>query len=148
VTGLALAALFLDPAPPPVEKGDTFLTAETTGILDIEVGECFDDPTYSRMADDHVVVYRPCADGADNQSFGFVAVPDGPWDRAAVAAFGWAECERRFARLYPGPAADGLDYYPVLPTAQTWADGDRTIMCAVYRPAGPLAGSTLPLAGR
>ncbi|MEV5888303.1 hypothetical protein [Nonomuraea fuscirosea] len=35
-------------------------------------------------------------------------------------------------------------YYPIMPTAETWADGDRDVMCAVYLPSGRLTGSALP----
>ena len=143
---LAVAVLFADPGTSTVVKGDDFLTAETTGVLNIEAGECFDDPVYSRRAADVVVYYRPCEETADNQSFGFIRVADGPFDRPALTALAWTTCGQRFARLWPDAAARDLDLYPVLPTAETWADGDRTVMCVVYNPRGKLAGSALPRA--
>ncbi|MEO3808563.1 hypothetical protein ABGB17_06145 [Sphaerisporangium sp. B11E5] len=139
---LALGALFVPPAAPMVTKGDTFLNARTTGVLNIENGECFDDPAYSAGAGEDVVVYRPCAEGAGNQVYGFVHAEDGPWDRPALAAFAWESCGRGFAHYWPGETR--LDFYPVLPTAETWADGDRDVMCVVYDPAGRLARSALP----
>lgn len=33
-----------------------------------------------------------------------------------------------------------------VPTAETWADGDRDVMCVVYNRDGRLAGSAVPLA--
>ncbi|WP_285778708.1 hypothetical protein [Microtetraspora sp. NBRC 13810] len=142
----ALGTLFVVPSTQVEHKDDAFISAQTTGILLIEGGECFSDPAYSPVAGEPVVVYTPCADGADNQSYGFVHAADGPWDRASVAAFGWRGCEEMFARRWPGEAASGLGFYPILPTAETWADGDRDIMCAVYEPGGRLSGSLLPLA--
>lgn len=32
-----------------------------------------------------------------------------------------------------------------MPTAETWADGDRDIMCVVYKPGDKLDDSALPL---
>jgi hypothetical protein len=142
---LSLGTLFVAPPDAPMRKTDGFLDAETTGVLNIEATECFDDPAYSRLADDRVVIYRPCEESADNQAFGFVYAPDGTFDRPAIAALGWDRCGAAFGKLWRGGSAEGLDFYPVLPTAETWADGDRALMCVVYRPSGKLPGSVLPL---
>jgi hypothetical protein len=147
-TVLALGTLFATPPDAPVKKTDAFLNAETTGLLNIEATECFDDPAYDRMADDRVVIYVPCTEGADNQAYGFVHAADGTFDRPTVAAFGWDRCGQAFDKLWRGSSRTGLDFYPVLPTSETWADGDRVIMCVVYRPTGRLPDSVLPLAGR
>jgi hypothetical protein len=139
----ALGTLFVVPPAQPVVKTETFITAETTGILLIEGGECFSDPEYSPGAGERIVLYTPCAGGADNQSYGFTHASDGPYDRAALSAFAWKSCGERFAGLWGG-GGDGLEHYPIMPTAETWADGDRDVMCVVYRPTGRLAASALP----
>lgn len=126
-----------------VHKDENFLTAQTPGILDIEAGECFTDPTYHPAAGGHVVLYTPCAQQADNQVYGFVHLPDGRFDGDRVSAQAWARCERGFTALRIDTA---LDFYPVVPTRETWADGDRDVMCVAYDPAGQLAGSVLPRA--
>ncbi|MDO3702749.1 hypothetical protein Q3W71_13835 [Micromonospora sp. C28SCA-DRY-2] len=128
----------------PLTKSDAFVTAETSGILTIEGGECFADPAYSRRAAEVVVRYVPCEDGADNQAYGFLQAPDGPWDRPGLAGYAWRGCGDFFDRRWPDRDGGTLAYYPILPTAQTWADGDRTVMCAVYRPGGRLGDSVLP----
>ncbi|WP_157574279.1 hypothetical protein [Jiangella muralis] len=130
----------------PAHKDDAFVDAGVTGLLDIELTECFSDPEYSQFAGEDVVVYLPCDEGADNQSFMFVQAPDGPWDRAAVAELGWDECGRGFEQQWTSQDESGLDYYPILPTPETWADGDRAVMCAVYDPDGRLEDSVLPAA--
>ncbi|MEV0614411.1 hypothetical protein AB0I81_13880 [Nonomuraea sp. NPDC050404] len=140
----ALGTLFVVPPEAPVTKTDSFITAETTGILMIEGGECFSDPTFSPGAGERIVLYTPCAEGADNQSYGFTHVPDGPYDRAALSAFAWKSCGERHAELWNQDQGDNLPYYPIMPTAETWADGDRDVMCAVYRRTGRLTASALP----
>lgn len=147
----ALCALILLPAADPArrsstEKTDTFLTAETGGVFDLEAGECFTDPAYSDPLGDVTVAYTPCDDHADNQVYGFVTAPEGAFDRPRLASFARETCGRGFDSYWPGGAADGLDFYPVLPTERTWRSGDRTVMCVVYRPAGELTDSLLPLA--
>ncbi|MEO3743460.1 hypothetical protein [Plantactinospora sp. B5E13] len=143
----ALAALFaIEPSvSAPLTKTDTFITAETSGILTIEGGECFTDPAYSARVAEVMVRYQPCEEGADNQSYAFLRAADGPWDRPTLAAYAWQGCGGFFDRRWPDGDRGTLDFYPVLPTAQTWADGDRTVMCAVYRPGGRLTDSVLPL---
>ncbi|WP_199442090.1 hypothetical protein [Umezawaea beigongshangensis] len=139
----ALTPVAAPPAAPPV-KDDAFLTAATTGILDIEGGECFDDPAYLPSAGEPVVLYKPCAEQADNQSYLFAHAEDGPWDRTGLVEFARAGCGAEFTRRWGDRATSGLDFYPVLPTEETWADGDRDVMCVVHRPGGKLSGSVLP----
>ncbi|MEV0607334.1 hypothetical protein AB0I61_13300 [Polymorphospora rubra] len=147
--GLAVVLALL-PATEPLRaapvKGDTFIDAQTAGILDIEGGECFSDPGYLARAGEVVVLYRSCDDGAYNQSYAFLHASDGPWNRPALAAFAWAGCERDFQARWGSREASGLDFYPILPTEETWANGDRDVMCAVHNPQGALGGSKLPLA--
>ncbi|MGS2641326.1 hypothetical protein [Streptosporangium sp. LJ11] len=145
---VALGTLFPPPTPAaaPTIKDETFVTARTSGILHIEAGECFTDPAYSGEAAEVVVLYTPCHERAANQSYGFVHAPDGEWDPAALGAFAWRSCRRGFDSHWSGESASGLNFYPVLPTRETWAGGDRDVMCVVYSPDGPMDGSALPAA--
>lgn len=188
LTAVAVGTLpAAEPPTPPAARGDGFITAQTAGILTIEAGECFSNPFHSRAANEIVVIYTPCDQPVDNQSYGFLHAEEGSWDRAALAAFAWAGCRRGFDTYWPaagsatssatssttspavalpgsgdaagipagqdpaalrrvGPAGNPLAFYPILPTAETWADGDRDVMCAVYNPQGRLPGSALPRA--
>ncbi|WP_326557098.1 hypothetical protein [Micromonospora sp. NBC_01796] len=147
VAAVALIAVFpkAEPAQPIAVKGDDFISAATTGILNIEGGECFSDPAYSKRSNDVVVIYKECEERADNESYGFVHVADGEWNRPAVAAYGWAECGKDFQRRWGTPEESGLNFFPILPTAETWADGDRDIMCVVYNPDGKITRNMVPL---
>lgn len=149
VVGLAalLSLTAAEPRSVDLVKDDHFMTVQTPGVLTIEAGECFSDPFFYPRAGEVVVLYTPCDEPpVDNQTYGFVDAADGPWDRDDLAEFGWQRCGDGFATYWPDPDGSDLDYYPVLPTEQTWADGDRTVMCVVYDPSGRLAGSALPLA--
>jgi hypothetical protein len=147
---VAIGALFPPPSATgtagPTIKDETFVTARTSGILHIEAGECFTDPAYSGEAAEVVVLYTPCHERAANQSYGFVHAPEGEWDPAALSAFAWRSCRRGFDSHWSGEPASKLKFYPVLPTRETWAGGDRDVMCVVYSPDGPMDGSALPVA--
>lgn len=140
---VTIGALFAGASRPFSVKGDNFITAQTSGILLIEGGECFTNPTYTRHAGEVVVLYSECED-ADNQSYSFVHAPDATWNRRALSELAWTSCEQDFTRMWGN--RDDLRFYPILPTEETWADGDRDIMCAVYNPRGKLAESAVPLA--
>ncbi|MEV6695193.1 hypothetical protein AB0M35_27345 [Micromonospora sp. NPDC051196] len=145
-TAALLATLAGSATPAPaVAKDENFITAQTPGILNIEGGECFDDPTDLPEAGGGVVIYRPCALSADNQAYGFVhADDDADWNPAALREFAWDACRQLFTRIWPDDLGEGLRFYPVMPTVETWADGDRDVMCVVYRFGGRLTGSMLP----
>ncbi len=145
IVGAILLFFAAEPRASTAIKDDSFITAGTSGILNIEPGECFTDPVYSRTAGEVVVRYLPCEERADNQSYGFLQAEEGPWDRPALAAFAWERCGQDFTRRWTSQASSGLNFYPILPTAESWADGDRDIMCVVYRPAGKLTRSAVPL---
>ncbi len=145
MAGAGLALAVLSGCGGTTHKDDTLMDAQTTGVLDIEGGECFSDPTYSEAAAEEVVLYTSCEDGADNQSYHFVHAPDGAWDRDQVAELGWEGCGEEFRNRWISQEESDLDFFPILPTEQTWADGDRVIMCAVYDPDGQLTESALPL---
>ncbi|MBM7784792.1 hypothetical protein [Tenggerimyces flavus] len=127
----------------PVVKDETFLTAETAGVLAIEGGECFTDPAYSKQAKADEVVFTKC-EGADNQAFAFFPLTSGSWSSARVAREGLAGCRSRFEKLWTGDQRSDLGFYPVLPTQATWEYGDHDVMCVVYRPDGPLSASVIP----
>ncbi|MFI7079787.1 hypothetical protein ACIBO1_21030 [Micromonospora sp. NPDC049903] len=145
-TAVLLGALVGSSAPAAVViKDEHFISAQTPGVLDIEGGECFDDPVHLPEAGGTVVRYRPCALTADNQTYGFVhADDDADWAPAALGEFAWGACRDLFTRTWPDGQDRDLRFYPVLPTEETWAAGDRDVMCVAYRPGGRLSGSMLP----
>jgi hypothetical protein len=141
---VALVAAFAS-GDDPVYKDDTFLDAESLGVLHMEGGDCFSDPVWSEADGQDIVEYTGCEPEADNQAYGFFQATDGPWDRERVAAEAEKGCETGFTTYWKS-GESGLDFYAVLPTERTWTESeDRTVMCVVYNPRGELAGSPLPL---
>jgi hypothetical protein len=125
-------------------KDETFLTAETVGVTNVEGGDCFSDPAYDETQRTDIVEHQGC-EAADNQAYGFFQLDDASFDTAEVARKGWDGCRAGFTSYWEDENASGLAFYPVLPTATSWADyDDRTVMCVVYNPRGQLEGSPLP----
>ena len=102
---------------------------------DLRVGDCFDlkDPEAEEVGD---VTAIPCTSEHEYEMFFSGTMPEGPFpddkgfvdwlDTNCVPAFG----------SYVGLAYEEseLDIFWLQPTGEAWADGDRSIQCAVYHP--------------
>ena len=106
----------------------------TGAAVDLEVGDCFDAPSYVGEVDE--VPHHPCTDQHDAEVF-FVA--DYPASDAfpgedAFDAFTDANCVPAFATY------TGLDFYAsdydigvLYPTEEGWGQGDHEIACYAVR---------------
>ena len=102
---------------------------------DLRIGDCFDlkDPEADEIGD---VTAVPCTTEHEYEMFLIGTMPEGPFpsddgfvdwlDTNCVPAFG----------SYVGLAYEEseLDIFWLQPTSEAWADGDRSIQCAVYHP--------------
>lgn len=87
-----------------------------------------------------------CAEPHDAELYEVFDLGGGPDARypgqRSVVAEAEARCGERFAEHVGRPYADSdLDVALLVPTARTWALGDRTVLCLVEDPAAPLVGS-------
>jgi len=138
VLGLLVAlAVVLRPGAGPAplaHKDAAFLDAEHPGVLGFENGDCFEDPEVAAARGEEMLVTVECV-GAQNEVVLFVALDDAPaWDEAAVLDAADARCATTVADALGDVERAGYAVYGVPPTARTWADGDRDVMCVLYRP--------------
>lgn len=126
------------------EEGDV-------NAFSLEVGDCFDDPDGVDLGTQTTVFELPavpCSQPHDNEVFALIAL-EGDDDEypgtEEVQTLGFERCYDEFEAYVGAPYEESaLEFDPYLfPTAQTWAAGDREIVCAVYNPdLSPLTGST------
>ena len=108
------------------------------GAADLKVGECFDPPTtVGETVDD--VQHHPCTDAHGGEVFfvgDLAAADDAPYPTdAAIETEAAALCTPAF------DAYTGLDFVTdpdwtfgyLSPTTESWADGDRGIICYAAR---------------
>jgi hypothetical protein len=101
----------------------------------IEVGACFDDAETDEI-DDFAEV--PCDGPHQNEVFLVFDVDDAD-DYPGTDALhddGIERCRGQAFEGYVGEPYDASRYevFTVVPTAESWSDGDREIVCALYDP--------------
>ena len=99
--------------------------------FEMKVGDCFNDEGTSEMVTEVPAV--PCADAHDNEVYYVFDVADGDYDETAIDAAASETCTAEFEK-FVGITYDEstLDWFHITPSAETWADGDREIVCSVY----------------
>lgn len=128
-------------------RDDTGAITETNDAADvfsITVGDCTNDGSDATSGTVSTVAAVPCADPHDNEVYYAEDLPDPEFPGAdAVIDAADTICYDAFAGFV------GLDYessrygyYALYPTEQSWATGDREVLCLVYDySGGQLTGS-------
>lgn len=103
-----------------------------TDVFSIPVGTCFDDQ------DDGEITSVPevdCAEPHDNEVFALIDYTGSEEYPGSdqMSDIGTSLCEEQVA-AYTGFELEGseLAVFSIYPTAESWADGDREVICALY----------------
>lgn len=113
-----------------------------TSAFDVKVGDCMNEQSATEVTDVPVV---DCGEPHDEEIYHLYDVAD-DIDVATIEDEAWTTCEDEF-EPFVGLAYDEsvLDYYILIPTEESYANGDRTVNCIVYepdtKPTGSLAGA-------
>lgn len=117
-------------------------------VMSMQVGDCFDDPE----EDDEVVVdvaAVPCSQPHDNEVFAVQSVAAAfPGDafpgQDALWEYSYEVCSGALFDSYVGTSYldSSLEVFSFTPTQESWDEGDRGFVCALYRlDLGQLAGT-------
>lgn len=149
VTLLAASVLAAAYASVPTEAYD-LLREERQAVDDLRVGDCFAEP--EQLADGEAAAVNrvqlvDCELPHDSEVIAIVAHPaDGAYPGDDVTETATQLCLDALDDVVPRARRRNLDVVFFYPTPASWAQGDREIVCAAYRPDGaplrrPLAGS-------
>lgn len=107
-------------------------------VMTVQPGDCFDDPG----SEDEVVFQLeaiPCSEPHDNEVFAVETLaglfgPDYP-GRQALEEHGYEVCSGPVFDTYVGtPYLDSaLEVFTLTPTDDSWSQGDRDVVCVLYR---------------
>ncbi len=110
------------------------LAACTGNAFQLETGQCLDEPATEEVVDVDIV---ECAEPHDLEIYRVADLPDRPFDAADIDASSFDLCLEAFEGFVGKPYADSeFDIYYLIPSADSWADGDRGVVCAVYDLSG------------
>ena len=121
--------------------------ATDAAVVTIAVGDCFNDADVEGQST--TVPTVDCAAPHDSEAFESIIMTDddfpGADDVTSQAEAGCTAAFATFVGLDYGTSTLKYSYY--YPTAASWAQGDRDILCLVYDPAAQTTG-TLKSAAR
>jgi hypothetical protein len=152
LSGCSIVDQFL-PASQPVrdaETGEVTEQVDNADVFAIRVGDCLntaDLDTTSEVSDVPVV---PCSEPHDDEVYYAYTLADGEFPgEDAIIADADATCIPEFA-TFVGLAYEesALDYWPMYPTAGSWENGDREVLCIAWDPSGAKLTGTLAGAAR
>lgn len=124
------------------DESGAIVDAGNLGAFDIKVGDCFDEPDV--VSEIEQLPGVPCSDPHDSEVYATFDVSltdyvgdDAMFEHAIDACM--ARFEGFVGRDYESSA---LDIYTLYPTADSWQQNDREVVCAVYDVEGnKLVGS-------
>jgi uncharacterized RDD family membrane protein YckC len=102
-------------------------------VFSLRVGDCFDFDSRAEVRTVHVV---PCADPHVYEAFAMPALADGAYP-GDISTDAEARCVGLFED-YVGSGYDQSAWYftYIHPTPDSWAQGDRDVLCALHNQAG------------
>ncbi|MFC7331334.1 septum formation family protein [Marinactinospora rubrisoli] len=115
--------------------------AEDADVFDIAVGDCLNDAAMTGEVQEVPVI--SCDQPHDSEVYASVMMDDGafPGDEA-VNAEAETECDAEFTNFVGLPYMESVLLYSwYVPTEQSWAGGDREILCLISSPDGQTTGS-------
>ncbi|MBQ9919119.1 MAG: septum formation family protein, partial [Microbacterium sp.] len=146
IVGIALFLLFtLGAASSAGSPLDPFLPPAENETFALPVGTCLDELATTYITSDNVL---DCAQPHNFEIFSSFLVDDGAFPGESVfEEQAYEKCDAAFAAFVGIPYADStLEYTYLSPTKETWAQGDREILCMIFDPSvaqttGSLAAS-------
>jgi hypothetical protein len=116
-------------------------TGTDVDVFTIAVGDCLNDGGVDGEVT--TVPTVDCAEPHDSEAYASILMPDGefPGD-SVVEDFAVEECTAAFDSFVGLAYADStLSFSYYYPTAESWTNGDREILCLLVDPAGQVTGS-------
>jgi len=139
IAGLLVAGLGACSDEPERDDAGEVTESGDESVFEIAVGDCMADQSATGEVSDVPLV--PCTEPHSSEVYHTYQVPDGdfPGDFTQVTE---EQCMPAFQEFV------GLDYNSSVleittlePTSETWADGDRELVCIIVDPAGNVTGS-------
>ena len=119
-----------------------------SGIFTIAVGDCLNDG--GAEGEISSVPKIDCSEPHDSEVYASVIMDDGVFPgQDAIFAEADRDCEAEFDAFVGINYAESIfSFSYFFPTDESWADGDREIVCLIFDPAGKITSGSLAGAAR
>lgn len=124
------------------------VACSTTTVTNIEEGSCFREPDDAEQVSSVSTV--ECTEPHEYETFALVELPQGEDEdypgAEEVQTAGQDLCTAEFEGYIGLPYDESRFFiYTLSPSPETWADGDREVICAVYEPDGEDVNTAIEL---
>lgn len=118
------------------DDGGEIVGGGDLGVMSMQVGDCFNDPS-----DLEEVVYDvaavPCSEPHDNEVFAVGSIGSNLGEdfpgRSPLEQYSYDNCvDSFFGYVGVDYAESSLGVFTFTPTEESWAEGDREFVCALY----------------
>ncbi len=125
------------------ESGEVTESAEAVDVFAIRVGDCLNTSELTGETELESVPVVPCDEPHEDEIyFAFDSEAADFPGTDALSAEADETCIAQFASFIGTPWEESaLEYWPMYPSEQSWANGDREIICVVYDPAQQVTGT-------
>ncbi len=137
----ALGPIVPDDEPVRDDDGRIIEPNEQTDAFALQVGDCLDDA--SAAGEVQTVPTVPCEEPHDGEIYSSHELGQSayPGDEVVVDK-AEALCLPAFEQFVGEPYLESrFDFSFYYPTDESWANGDREVLCVIYDPEGPVTGS-------
>ena len=111
-----------------------FVTSCGGNAFELETGQCLNEPHSEEVTNVEIV---DCAEPHDLEVYRTADLPEQTFDPAVIDSASFEICLDGFDGFVGTPYVDSeLDIYYLVPSEESWADGDREVVCAVYDLSG------------
>lgn len=106
------------------------VNACTGNAFELETGQCLNEPESDEVVNVEVV---ECTELHDLEVYQVADLPDQDFDEGAIDSQSFDMCLETFDGFIGTPYIDSeFEIYYLIPSEESWADGDREVVCAVY----------------
>ena len=111
-----------------------FVTSCGGNAFELETGQCLNEPDSEEVINVEIV---DCAEPHDLEVYRTADLPEQTFDPVVIDSASFEICLDGFDGFVGTPYVDSeLDIYYLVPSEESWADGDREVVCAVYDLSG------------
>lgn len=114
------------------DESGAIVSEGSVDAFQVKVGDCFDDANAMDAISSLPGV--PCEEPHDNEAYAIfdVSLPEYP-DIDAMGELAYDSCMEKFEGFVGKDyATSTLEIFTLYPSAQSWAQNDREVVCAVY----------------